>query len=149
MKVEVYDYQFEVAVNPLYALNEDYSVKIVLFELSQEGYRQHTMESSNQHYSTKNFSTQPRYEGTAKELSAKEVAIELLQRKYSSYHKKGYTEDLVALELERIKKVKGKLTDRNNYLKKLRKESLTKVPKKFVWYAYEETTSPIKVLLND
>ena len=149
MRIEVYDYEFEVAVNPLYALNEDYSVKIILFELSQEGYRQHTMESSNQHYSTKNFNTQPRYEGTAKELSAKEVAIESLQRRYDKYLKKGYTEDLVALELERIKKVKGKLTDRNNYLKKLRKESLTKIPKKFMWYTYEETVSPIKVLVDD
>ena len=149
MQVELYDYTFDAVIDPLYVLNASYNVEIVLFELLEDGYRQHTIQSSNQSCSTKNFRVQTRYEGTIREVPSEEVAIEALQRRYNKYLKEGYTEDLAALELERIKKIKEKLTARYNYLKKLRKESLTKVPKKFVWYTYEEVTSPIKVTYDD
>ena len=149
MKIKIYDYVFDIIVDPLYSLNEDYSIEIILFELSENGYKQHTMQSSNQHYFTKNFNVQPRYKGTFKEMSIKEVAIELLQYRYDKYLKKGYTQDLVALELECIKKIKGKLTDRYNYLKNFRKKSLTRMPKKFIWHTYEKTISPIKITYYD
>ena len=149
MQIELYDYTFDAVIDPLYRLNASYNVEIVLFELLEDGYRQHTVQSSNQSCSTKNFKAQTRYEGTTKEVPIQEVAIEALQRRYNKYLKEGYTEDLATLELERIKKIKEKLTARYNYLKKLRKESLTKVPKKFVWYTYKETASPIKVLYDD
>ena len=149
MKIKVYDYTFDAVIDPLYRLDDHYNIEIVLFELLESGYSQHTVHSANQSYSTKNFKAEIRYKGTDREVPAKEVAIEALQRRYDKYLKRGYTEDLVALELERIKKLKEKLTDRYNYLKKFRKESFKKVPKKFTWYIYQEKTSFIKVIHDD
>ena len=149
MKIEVYGYTFDAVIAPLYTLNSDCLIEIVVFELVDGGYKQYTIYSSNERFFVKNFKAGPKNEGTANEVSAKETAVEKVERRYSKYLKEGYTDDITALELERIKKIKEKLTSRYNYVKKLRKESLTNVPKKFVWYNYEETISPIKVVYDD
>lgn len=149
MKIEVYGYTFNAVIDPLYKLNDNHLIEILLFELVEDGYKQYTLYSSNERFFVKNFKAGGKYEGTAIEMSTKEDAIQKIQRRWSKYLKEGYTEDIVALELQRTKKLKDKLTTRYNYLKKLRKESLTKVPKKFIWCNYEEIVSPIKVTYDN